>query len=471
MKVLGFGVDFKGKPLFAPVAGKEFEQQLMAALKRNAVRVRKSARATSVGFSYRSAIKRKVVDMGDPRQAGWSYLVQHKDPQREDYERILAPLARERGMADPAAPLLFDEEGPDEWLDWINDSYYSRRLEGKTPPHYILIVGGPERVPFRFQSLLDTVASVGRLAFDNVDDLSQYVSKVLRLEKADEPTVTREALFFAPDGGPDDPTHFSRRYMVEPMATHVEKDLSFNVRRLVGNQATKQNLVEALKTQRPALVYTASHGLGALGESEETQKRYNGAVCCQRSGGLTMDDLFSGDDVPKDEPFLEGSVFFQFACFGYGTPAQSDYAHWLDGVPKKYGKSDFVAHLPKRLLAHPRGPIAFVGHLDTAFLHAFADPEMPEILDRWHTRIEPFLAAVDRLLADGQASALAMEDMAHRYTICNTLITNTYDRERRGKVKWTPKERASFLDNWITRSDAQNYMVFGDPAARLSIPA
>ncbi|HOC00653.1 MAG TPA: hypothetical protein PKM43_18140, partial [Verrucomicrobiota bacterium] len=107
----------------------------------------------------------------------------------------------------------------------------------------------------------------------------------------------------------------------------------------------------------------------------------------------------------------------------------------------------------------------------TAFLHAFADPETREILDRWHTRIEPFLAAVDRLLADGQASALAMEDMAHRYTICNTLITNTYDRERRGKVKWTPKERASFLDNWITRSDAQNYMVFGDPAARLSIPA
>ncbi|MGZ9190290.1 MAG: hypothetical protein ACXW39_09570, partial [Nitrospira sp.] len=29
--------------------------------------------------------------------------------------------------------------------------------------------------------------------------------------------------------------------------------------------------------------------------------------------------------IPANEPFLEGAVFFQFACYGYGTPAQSDY--------------------------------------------------------------------------------------------------------------------------------------------------
>jgi hypothetical protein len=470
MKILGFGLDFKGKPLFKPVDGATFEQALIDALARNGDRLQKSTKATSAAFSYRGETPRRVVDLGDPHAAGWSLLVHSNDPQRPEFEAILEPLARHRGMSDPKSPLVFNDEPPEEWFDWLHDSYYALDLEGKKAPQYILIVGGPERIPFRFQSLLDTVASVGRVAFDGVNDLKQYVDKLLRLEKANAPTVSREAFFFAPDGGPDDPTHFSRQYMAEPLAAHVEKELKFTVHKKVGDEATKMNLLAALRGHTPSLVYTASHGLGATSEPLETQKRYNGAICCQHSGDLTLDALFTGDDVPKYEPFLEGAVFFQFACFGYGTPAESDYSHWLKGVPEKYTSADFVANLPKQLLAHPRGPIAFVGHLDTAFLHAFADPEAPEALDRWHNRIAPFKEAVDQMLAV-QPSGLAMEKMGQRYSVCNTLITDTYDRDRRGKVKWTPERRARFLDTWITRNDAQNYMVFGDPAARLRIPS
>ena len=123
-----------------------------------------------------------------------------------------------------------------------------------------------------------------------------------------------------------------------------------------------------------------------------------------------------------------------------------------------------------RLLAHPRGPVAFVGHLDTAFLHGFADAANPHSLDRWHNRIAPFKTAIDRLLGV-QPSGLAMEDMNRRYAVCNALLTNTYDRQRRHEVQWTKVLQERFLDCWITRSDAQNYMVLGDPAARLRIPA
>lgn len=470
MKILGFGLDLKGKPLFKPVDGTTFEQALIDALARNADRLKQSTKATSVSFALRGETQPTIVNLGDPTAAGWSFLVHNKDPQRSDIEAILEPLARHRGMYDPKSPLVFNDEPPEEWFDWLHDSYYALDLEGKKVPQYILIVGGPERVPFRFQSLLDTVASVGRAAFDNPDDLKQYVDKLLRLEKASAPTVTRDVMFFAPDGGLDDPTHFSRQYMAEPLAAHVEKELKFTMHKKIGDEATKTNLLAALRGHTPSLVYTASHGLGAISEPLETQKRYNGAICCQHSGDLTLDELFTGDDVPKNEPFLEGSVFFQFACFGYGTPAESDYSHWLEGVPQTYASTDFVASLPKQLLAHPRGPIAFVGHLDTAFLHAFADPEAPETLARWHNRIEPFKEAVDQMLAV-QPSGLAMERMSQRFSLCNTLISSTYDRDRRGKVKWTPEMRARFLDTWITRSDAQNYMVFGDPAARLRIPS
>jgi len=256
--------------------------------------------------------------------------------------------------------------------------------------------------------------------------------------------------------------------MAEPLTDHIRDSLGFKVNGIFGQNATKTNLEQVLQSTNPALVYTASHGLGAMREKTEVQRQYNGAICCQHEGDLKLSDVFSADDVPMDKPFLEGAVLFQFACFGYGTPAQSDYSHWIKGVPERYSDSDFAAALPKRLLAHPRGPIAFIGHLDTAFLHGFVDVKSPHILDRWHSRIAPFVDAVNQLLR-AQPVGLAMENMNRRYSIQNALITNTYDREKRGKLKWDSTKLSDFLSSWIERSDAQNYMVFGDPAARLRI--
>ena len=55
--------------------------------------------------------------------------------------------------------------------------------------------------------------------------------------------------------------------------------------------------------------------------------------------------------------------------------------HWLQ-EPTLNSERDFVAALPKRLLAHPRGPIAFVGHVDTAWFHGFDDPNNPLTVER-----------------------------------------------------------------------------------------
>lgn len=472
MKIMGLGLDLTGKLLFKPTDEELMIKSLLSSLQRNAESVLSLTRTTAEGVSYRSEIERKTPDPGDPRQAGWTFLVNAEDPRRNEIETILEPLAKHRGMVNPKEPLLFNNASSDEWFDWLHDNYYALELEGKKTPQFILIVGGPEQVPFLFQSILDTVANVGRVDFDNLDDLQSYVNKLIRLETAEKPIVKNEAILFAPDGGLHDPTYFSRKYMVEPLAEHLRDKLGIKVHALIGDEATKANLTALLSTSQSAFVYTASHGLGAMKESFEFQKRYNGAICCQHQKSLTRDDLFSADDVTLAQPFLEGSVFFQFACFGYGTPAQSDYAHWLPeegGIPKQYTKADFIAALPRRLLAHPRGPIAFIGHLDTAFLHAFVDVETPHILERWHTRISQFVKAVNQILKV-QPSGLAMHDMNMRYAVCNALITNTYDRERRGKLKWTDQLRSTFLDNWIIRGDAQNYMIFGDPAARLRIP-
>jgi hypothetical protein len=469
MKIMAFGKKMSGDLLFKTLEEQVFFNALAKTLPLNAASMQTITDKASRGITFRGEISRRVMDIGDPIQAGWTFLVSKEDPQRTEIIEVLKPLAQHRGMENPSVPLVFGGESEDNWGDWLQENYFALELEGKKVPQYVLMVGGPELLPFRLQSLMDVVANVGRLDFGNLDQLKQYVQKVIRLETASDPVVKKEVILFAPDGGSNDPTYFSREYMVKPLNDHIKQQYNFETTALMGADATKTKLLKAMRGARPAFVYTASHGLGLIGEPIDQQKKYNGAICCQSNGALTLNELFCADDVPMNEPFLEGSVLFQFACFGYGTPARSDYTHWLENHPEKYTDVDFVAELPKRLIAHPRGPIAYMGHLDTAFLHGFTNQNDPYIIERWHSRIQPFVHVIDQLL-EVQPSGLAMDDMNKKFSISNIMINSIYDRLKRGTFNWTPDTQRRFVDTWIIRSDAQNYMVFGDPAARLRIP-
>jgi hypothetical protein len=468
MKILGLGLDLRGNPLFAAKEEEQVTNKLVNAIDRNIDEIQRLSTTTTKAVAFRGEVQRQVLDPGDPRQAGWTFLLNKNDPLLNSLKEILRPLAKHRGMENHEDPLLFNDKTTD-WFEWLNNNYYALKLEGKKSPQYILIVGTPQQVPFRFQSVLSTVANVGRLDFDSLEDLQTYVDKIIRLEAVPDPVLEREAIFFAPDFGLPDPTYFSREYMAKPLSQHVQNNLKITSHCLFGREATKDNLVSTLRSHKPAIIYTASHGLGAINEPFEVQKRINGGICCQYQNQSGLNSIFTADDVPNGQ-FLEGSIFFQFACFGYGTPAISDFSHWLDGFTKRNTEADFVAALPKRLLAHPKGPIAYIGHLDMAFLHGFANVQSPHIVDRWHDRIEPFKAAIDNLLGV-QPSGFSMLDMNRRYSVCNALITSIYDLQRKGDYTWTTERKRRFLDRWITRNDAQNYMILGDPGASLRIPS
>jgi Peptidase family C25 len=472
VQILALGMNYSTGDLLVPPADEEtFGTTLVGSLAENAELLANLTQATTLGQTFRGEIKRQVVDLGDPRSAGWTILVNGQDPQKDNALAILRPLAEHRGMKDVASPLVFNGEPVDEWFDWLTENYSALAMGQK--PHYILIAGGPEQVPFLFQSMLDTVAATGRVAFDSAEDLRTYVDKVIRIETVETPVVEKEALFFAPDYGWDDPTYFSCQYMVEPLAKVAQNELGFNTKTILRDQATKERLQETLRTAKPAMVFTASHGMGAPDEPFEKQKQINGAICCQRTGHEVMkeDWLLTADDVSPDEPFLEGAAVFQFACFGYGTPAESDFAHWDPRIGKLNAPVDFISALPKRLLAHPRGPLAYVGHVDVALLHGFADPgnPMPALGERWNDRIGPFYTAIRSLLSVDPVS-LAMEDMFERYNIINAQLTATFDRLKKGRIELTPDFRSRFVDLFLTRSDAQNYMIYGDPAVYLRIP-
>jgi hypothetical protein len=472
MNLIGLGVDSTGKPLFRRVDEEKFADRIFSMVRRKAPLMKKMVQAVTPGVTFKAELERKPsVDLNDAKSAGWTYLVNGKDPRRKLVENFLDPLAQHR-TGGSVIPLLYHGEKPEEWINWLQDNYYTMHLAGQKPPHFILIVGSPKQVPFHFQSLLDTVASVGRLDFEDPTELRTYVEKVIRLDQQATPANVKEAVFFATDGGLQDPTYFSRKYMAEPLADHTESYLKFQTIRLMGREATKANLLDVFKNTKAAIVYTASHGLGAFNLSTKEQLKLNGSICCQtRSGeGLTFDHLVNADSIPLDQPFLEGAAFFQFACFGYGTPAESDYEHWFTKKPLHYGKEDFTAALPKKLLSHPRGPLIYIGHLDTAFLHAFLDPDDRFIVERWHPRIVPFKAALESLL-NVEPCGRSMEEMNNQYSIGNAHLANTYDRLRRDKSRWTQEMKIAFVNSWIRRSDAQNYLVFGDPSARLRISA
>ena len=475
MKIHGMGLNESGELLYPPMDDASFARRLEQGLEGNVAELRASASATATRSAYRLELELgPVVDLRDPLAAGWTFLVNEADPHRAAICEALRPLAEHRGMADPTRPLLFQSDA--DWQEWMIDNYSSVGIE--QVPHYVLIAGGPDQVPFHFQSLLDVAASVGRVDLPPAE-LRCYADKIIRLEQAEEPATAKHAVIFATDAGRGrdgslDPTFFSRTYMAEPLAAYVRDQLEFRISAVVGDQATKGRLVQALCDNRPALVYTASHGLCASSGNPRLQRQLNGAICCQRSPATPelSEWLFAAEDVPADQPFLEGAVFFQFACFGYGTPAESDFAHWLGGEPAASvtATESFVAALPKRLLAHPRGPVAFIGHVDTAWLHGFDDPELPFPADIWDRRIAPFVQALNGLLTT-EPVGRAMTGLNERYSTTNAMLTGAYDRLMRGKSKPTPEFWKKLADTFILRSDAQNYMVFGDPAARLRIPA
>ncbi len=467
MHLFSLGIDYTtGEPLLCPKAEEQFAEHVLRQMGLSTQVPGMPAPETV--FRAAEVKRQRTLDQGDPLIAGWTILLNRNDPRRDDYLRVLRPLAKRRGMKKPDEPLLFNGSAYPGWQDWLLKNYTPMDLSD--PPFYVLIVGGPDQVPFHFQSFLDASAAVGRLDFDHLDDLATYVEKVIRLESAPAPVVDRQVLFFAPDGGPQDATYFSRRFMVDPLAKMTESDLRVDARRLLGDDASRACLVETLRETHAALVYTASHGLGAPNEPLEIQQRFNGAIVCQTEPGQVLRErLFSAADIPAGEPFLEGAVFFQFACFGYGTPAQSDFAHWAPTTRARNAAKDFVSALPRQLLAHPQGPIAYLGHIDAAFLHGFDDPEDLELGARWSPRLKPFIEALKSLL-QVQPVGLALQNMNMRYNNANAYLTNLFENSLATGVGLITEQLPRVASTYILRNDAQNYMVFGDPAVRLRLP-
>ncbi|HSR51453.1 MAG TPA: hypothetical protein VLV83_11535 [Acidobacteriota bacterium] len=397
----------------------------------------------------------------DPRFCGWKVLLNEDEPNRREIMGILAPLSELR-QASVQEPLILPRLEPSEWQEWI-ETHLSPNEEGLRP--FLLLVGSPQRIPFAFQALVSSQVRAGRLDFDDLQDLERYVAKVVACERGEGPLVERRFLCFAPHDGRDRATDVTCGHLARSVLERARRRLGLHVDELLEDQALAPRFKEAVQ-RRPAVVFAAGHGSVFPFAEPHIQEKYNGAVVCHRNGGSVpfVERSFSANDVNPGEEWLHGSVFFQFGCFGIGTPACSGYTH-LRQAHRSLAPRDFTAALPRRLLALEKGPVGYIGHFDLAWVTSISARD--ETLNA--NRSRPFSRLLMSLLS-GSRMGVALEELhalANRHA---ANIAQRLDGQWHDGQEISVRTLEALTDAFLLFKDAQNYMLLGDPAAFVRVP-
>ena len=81
--------------------------------------------------------------------------------------------------------------------DWLKrHGVYPGSVAPTKVPYYLLLIGGPESIPFDFQYLLDIEYAVGRLCFDHADQYRLYAESVVDYEKAQAAPTSRQMVYW-----------------------------------------------------------------------------------------------------------------------------------------------------------------------------------------------------------------------------------------------------------------------------------
>jgi len=332
-------------------------------------------------------------------------------------------------------------------------------------PYYLLIVGSPEVIPYRFQNQLDVVYAVGRIHFDTLEEYARYAESVVSAEKK-KLSLGKNAAFFGVGNPGDRATDMSLNQLVAPLAKNLleeEDNQGWRFNQLLGNEATKTGLQDVFNAEKaPALLFSASHGMG-FPNGHPLQLSDQGALLCQDWPGpqnwreaIGKDFYFAADDLAPDAN-LFGMLAFTFACYGAGTPRRDEFTRKVTQAAQIAPK-DFLAKLPQKMLGHPRGgALALVGHVERAWGYSF-------LWGQAGAQLTVFESTLQRLF-NGFPIGHAMEYFNNRYAELATMLTTTLVDIEFG-MRVAP---ADLTGTWTALNDARNYILVGDPAVRMMI--
>jgi hypothetical protein len=407
-------------------------------------------------------------DEADLAQAGWGVVL----PARGSAAVVAAlrPLLDlRREQASTVSESLYRELTGDLGYRWgeSKDDFLGRHGAGPGPvrpevlPYYLLLVGGPDEIPFEIQYQLGVQHAVGRLAFDELDQYARYARNVVAAEgRAPERRPVRLSVF-APRADQDPATRLSSELLALPLAeAFATRDSEYTVASLVGEGAHKEQLLTHLAgPDRPDLLFTASHGVGfPLGHPR--QRETQGALLCQDwpgpgRGPVEPGQYLAGADLDVDDRIdLSGMLAVCFACFGAGTPEYDGFAR-PGAQTDKLVASPFVAGLPRTMLGRENGALAVVGHVDRAWSYSFAWPGAG-------AQTEVFRSVLARVGAGAPLGA-AMRYLADRYAELATELALSLEQVRLGRRR----RDEALAGMWTAYADARDFVVIGDPAVSL----